>query len=241
MYVSTTTTTNNNIINKVIEIIGINKKIINKVLFQVALSSWKCDLMCTGWVCHRAQECAALLCALQAPGHSRTTLSTLGCHHNEAAAVVAPLPGHLDSHFTYTQQEGSEFCLSSKMFTTVHEECNQRLRVNIQYTQLACYHEKMEVSWEECPGQIQAALCLPSPHVPPPPTIRPGDTGLSVWVYNASSKARTGEPCAYVQCPSKWWTQVRHKRKNTEGHASYSGRRGYSVYLFCPRSAVCVC
>lgn len=53
--------------------------------------------------------------------------------------------------------------------------------------------------------QAKFRQCQPPPtHLP---TIRPGDTGVSVWVFNASSKARTGEPCAYVQCPNDWWTK----------------------------------
>lgn len=68
------------------------------------------------------------------------------------------------------------------------------------------------VSWVSRPNRGSTAPAKPPSSTPP---LRPGDTGVSVWVYNAPSAACIGEPCAYVQCLDKAWRK-QHTHKHTK-------------------------
>lgn len=103
--------------------------------------------------------------------------------------------------------------------------------------QLACYVTEMEGSlrWVYRPNRGSTAPAKPLP----PPPLRFRDTGVSVWVYNASSTA-CREPCAYVQCLEKAPNrQDTHINTQIEGYTSYSCI--FSVAVLSLICSVCSC
>lgn len=82
----------------------------------------------------------------------------------------------------------------------------------------------------------QRCVCQPSPG--------PGNTGVSVWVYNASSTACTGKPCAYVQCLNKGWSK-KDTHINTQkfrgSHIIFRQTSLFSEAVLSPNCSVCSC